>query len=181
MSKLTDTLFGGVASSMPKVKEILFGKKDKIKKASTLSPEQDQLLKLIHEGLTSGEGAFGDLFGAFDEESFNKGVTQPELKNFRENILPELQEKFISKNQVLGSGLQRAQTKAGVDLQSKLAELMYQAKQDKGKMQLAGLQTGLGTKPFENIYKQGSTGAIPGAIQGLISGGAKAAGASIAG
>ena len=166
---------------MPKLKEILFGKRDKVKKKSILSNGQQELAGLIEQGLKSGEGPFGDLFGAFDEEAFNKGVTQPELKNFRENVLPQLQEKFIGNNQVLGSGLQRAQTKAGVDLQSKLAELMYQAQQEKGKMQLAGLQTGLGTKQFENIYKQGSTGLIPGAIQGFTSGASKAAGAAIAG
>src|ERR1700761_6084707 len=115
---------------MPKLGEILFGKKDKVKQAKTTNPMQDQLLALISEGLSKGEGALADIFGGFDEAAFNEGVTQPALKNFKENILPQLQEKFIANNQVLGTGFQNAQAKAGADLQSKLAQLMYNAQQD---------------------------------------------------
>jgi hypothetical protein len=155
---------------MPKLSEILFGKKDKVKQLKTTNPLQDQLMQLINEGLTSGEGPFGDLFGSFDEDSFNKGVTEPALKNFKENILPMLQEKFIAGNQVLGSGLQNAQVKAAGNLQDQLAQLMYQAQQGQQQNKLAGINSLLGRNTFENVYKQGSTGLVPGVLQGATQG-----------
>lgn len=160
---------------MPSAKEILFGGKDKIKQAKTLTPEQEQLISLISEGLTSGNGPFADIFN-FNQKEFDEGVSQPALKNFQDNILPQLNEKFIAGNQVLGSGMRRGQLKAAGDLQSQLAALMYQAKQDTQKNKLAGLQTSLGTKGFENIYKQGSEGLVQGAVKGLAQGAGQALG-----
>jgi len=166
---------------MPKLSEILFGKKAKTKQLKTQTPMQEQLMQLISEGLTSGEGPFGQLFGNFDQAAFESGVTKPALKNFQENILPMIQEKFIANNQALGSGLQRAQLKAGTDLQDKLAQLMYQAQQGQQQNKLAGLNTTLGTKNFENLYQPGTEGAISGLIQGAAKGLGTAAGAAIAG
>lgn len=166
---------------MPKLNEFLFGKKGKVKQKSTLSPLQEELISLIKEGLTSGEGPFASIFGDFDKESFEEGVTKPALQNFQENILPQIQEKFIAGNQALGSGMRRGQLKASKDLQKELASLMYQAQQDQQKNKLSGIQSILGTNSVENIYKQGSTGAIPAAIQGLSEGAGKMAGAAIAG
>ncbi len=166
---------------MPKFGEFLFGKKGKNKKLGTLTPDQEELMSLITQGLKSGEGSFGELFGNFNEKDFEKGVTQPALKNFQENILPMLQEKFIAGNQVGGSGQLRAQNKAGVDLQSQLDQLMYSAKQGQKQNQLAGLQQGLGTKGFENLYQQGSPGALQGFIKGAGQGIGQAAGAAVTG
>ncbi|MDE2106823.1 MAG: hypothetical protein KGL39_56935 [Patescibacteria group bacterium] len=166
---------------MPKPSEFLFGSKDKIKKAGTLTPEQQELIALINEGLTKGTGAFGGLFGDFDQKGFEEGVTKPALQNFQENILPQIQEKFIAGNQVLGSGMRRGQLKAGTDLQTQLAQLLYNAKQEQQKNKLAGIQNVLGTKGIENIYKQGTTGAVQGFIQGAGQGLGQAAGTAIAG
>lgn len=166
---------------MPKLGEFAFGSKDKIKKAGTLSADQEQLMALINDGLTKGEGPFADIFGQFDKGAFEEGVSKPALKQFQEDVLPQLQEKFIGGNQVGGSGMRRAQFKAAGDLQSKLAELMYQAQQGQKQNKMAGLNTLLGTKAHENIYKQGSTGAVQGFIQGAGEGLGKAAGAAVAG
>lgn len=166
---------------MPKFNEFLFGKKDKVKQVSTLTPDQQQLMSLISEGLTSGEGPLKDLFGGFDEQAFQEGVSKPALKMFQDEILPQIQEKFIAGNQVLGSGMRRAQLKAGTDLQSKLAQLMYEAQQNQQKNKLAGINSILGTKGFENIYKQGTTGAVQGLAQGAGQGIGQMAGAAIAG
>ncbi len=180
MSKLLQGIFGGAASTLfPK--KLLFGSKGKAKQLDTLTPEQKELMALISEGLTKGEGAFGELFGDFDPKAFEEGVQQPALKNFQENILPMIQEKFIAGNQVLGSGMRRAQQKAGVDLQSELAKLMYEAQQKQGQNKLAGLQTALGTKGFENIYKPGTEGALQGLLKGAGQSFGQAAGAAIAG
>lgn len=166
---------------MPSVKDILFGTKDKVKKESLLNPNQQQLMDLIYQGLTSGEGPLKDLFGSFNQQAFEKGVNEPALKNFQERILPMIQEKYIAGNQVGGSGMRNEQLKAGTDLQSQLAQLLYQAQQQQGQNRFAGLNTALGTRGFENIYKQGTQGALSGLLQGLAPSVGKLAGAAIAG
>lgn len=166
---------------MPKLNEFLFGTKDKIKKASTMTPEQEQLMKLISEGLTSGSGPLADLFGDFNEQDFQKGVSDPALEEFKKKTLPMLQEKFIAGNQTLGSGMQNAQAGAASDLQAQLAKLLYEAKQGHKQNKLSGMQTLMNTKGFENIYKKGSKGAVQGFVEGVGEGVGKAAGAAIAG
>ncbi len=173
-------LTGGIANKnfRKKGSELLFGKKGKNKQLSLQTPEQQELTRLIIDGLKGGgEGPLKELFGAFNPAEFDKGVTQPALKNFKENILPSLQEKFIAGNQVGGSGMQNAQNKAGVDLQSKLAELMYGAQQGQKQNQLQGVNSALGVKPFENVYKP----ATQGVLQGFAQGAGNAAGKYIAG
>lgn len=166
---------------MPKLKEFLFGGKDKTKQLSTMDASQKQLMDLIYQGLKTGEGPFGELFGNFDEAAFNEGVKKPALKSFAEDILPQLNEKFIAGNQVAGSGMQRAQAKAATDLQSKLAELMYGAQNQQKQNKLQGLGLATGKQTVENIYKQGSEGLIPGMAKGFAQGAGQAAGGAIAG
>lgn len=166
---------------MPKFNEFLFGKKGKAKQLSTQTPEQEQLLKLITDGLTSGEGPLKDIFGDFDPAAFEAGVSKPALQQFQDEILPQLQEKFIAGNQVLGSGMQRAGAKAATDLQSKLAQLMYEAQNQQKQNKISGVNTALGTKATENIYKPGTEGAAQGFIKGVGQGAGQAAGAAIAG
>ena len=162
-------------------KGFLTGTKGKIKSASTQTPEQEQLLKLIQEGITSGEGPLKDIFGSFDPAAFEAGVSKPALQQFQDEILPMLQEKFIGGNQVGGSGFQRAGAKAATDLQSKLAQLMYEAQNQQKQNKIGGVNTALGTKATENIYKPGTEGAVQGFIKGAGQGLGNAAGTAIAG
>lgn len=155
---------------MPKFSQILFGRKAKVKKAKTLTPEQEALSKLINEGLTKGTGAFGSLFGGFNEEAFKRGVADPAMKNFTDNILPQIQERFIAGNQALGSGMRRGQLRGAENVQSEISKLMYQAQQDAENRKLQGLQTALGTKHFENMYKPEQGGAAQGFVQGVAGG-----------
>lgn len=162
-------------------KGFLTGTKGKVKSLSTQTPEQEQLLKLITEGISSGEGPLKDIFGQFDPAAFEAGVSKPALQQFQDEILPLLQEKFIRGNQVGGSGFQRAGAKAATDLQSKLAELMYNAQNQQKQNKMQGINTALGTKATENIYKPGTEGAVQGFIKGVGQGVGNAAGAAIAG
>ncbi len=163
---------------MPKFNEFLFGKKGKTKQVSTVSPEQQQLIDLINQGIMKGEGDLAGLFN-FDEEAFQKGVQDPALKNFKENILPQIQEKFIAGNQVLGSGMRRGQTKAATDMQSNIDQLRYQAQQDAAKNKMAAIQQMLGMKTFENVYQPGTQGVVQGVVQGAAEGFGNAVGAGI--
>jgi hypothetical protein len=160
---------------MPKLKEWLFGKKAKVKKAKTKTPEQEELQRLIDEGLKSGEGPFADIYGAFNEDEFKKGVSEPALKEFKDKTLPMLQEKFIANNQALTGGRQRAEALAGSDLQSQLAKLQYNAQQHQKQNRIQGVNTSLGTQNFENIYKPSSKGVVQGAVEGASEAAGKAA------
>ena len=159
----------------------------KNKKLPLQTPETQELLRLINEGLTSGEGPFSDIFGKFNEEEFQKGVAQPAIEDYKQNILPQLQEQFIANNQVMGSGMQQGVAKSGNALQAKLAELMYQAKQQHKQNKLAGAGLSIGAKPHENLYEQGDKSSIwdkilpvvGGAAGGFLAGGP--AGAAVGG
>lgn len=165
---------------MPSVKEFFFGKKGKTKQKSTLSPLQEQLSEMINQGLTNGEGPFKELFGDFDQGAFEEGVTKPALQNFQENILPQIQEKFIAGNQVLGSGMRRGQIKGAKDLQTQLATLMYEAQQKQQANKLKGIETIIGKQAVENIHQPGTQGAVQGFVQGVGEGAGKAIGGGIA-
>lgn len=161
---------------MPKLSQMWSGRKAKNKKVDLLTPEQKELQALIQQGLTKGEGPFADIYGEFNQEEFDKGVVNPAMKNFQENILPMIQEKFISGNAALGSGMQRAQVKGASDLQSQLAQLMYQAQQQQKQGRQQGVQQTMSTREFENMYQPRTVGMGEGMLQGFTEGASKAAG-----
>lgn len=152
---------------MPKLKEYLFGKKSKVKTQDLRTDEQKMLQSLIEEGLTKGTGPFADIFGEFDENAFQEGVANPALKNFQENVLPQIQEQFIAGNAVQGSGLQRAQMKGATDLQSKLAELMYGAQQKQKENKLSGLGLINQATGKQSYVKEGSKGLVNTFVEGI--------------
>lgn len=164
---------------MPKLSEFLFGKKEKIKKVDVLTPQQKEMMDIINQGLTSGEGPFGELFGPFNEQKFQQGVARPAIKQFEEEILPKVQERFISGNQALGSAMRRGQLRAGTDLQDKLAQLMYQAQQQQQANRGEGIKQYVGTKSFEPIFRPATTGAFGAFAQGAGEGLGKAIGTGV--
>lgn len=151
---------------MPSFKDWLFGKKDRVKQRTLQSKEQQELSRLMNEAITKGTGPLGDVYGAFNPEEFQKGVTDPALKNYQENILPMILEKFIAGNQQGGSGMLQGllQGKEGLpgatQLQSELAKLMYQAQQQQKENKMKGIGLQQGTQTFENQYQQGHPGAL---------------------
>lgn len=157
----------------------LTGTKGKVKTAKATSPLQDQLLDLIKQGLESGEGPFAEMFGNFNQEGFNQGVRQPALKQLKEETLPGILAKYGGGGQRGGSGMRNALAKAGVDLESQLAQLQYGAQQQQNQNRLQGLNLGLGTKQVDNFYQPGTEGAIQGFIKGAAPGLAKAGGGLI--
>jgi hypothetical protein len=150
----------------------------KTKTLSTLSPMQQELEALIRQGLTEGTGPFADIFGGFNQSEFEEGVSKPALKNFQENVLPALQEKFIAGGQVGGSGQERAFGKAGSDFAAHMAELLYNAKQQQKANKIQGVNTAYGKQTVENIAQPESllnkilpaAGAVVGATGGGFAG-----------
>lgn len=145
---------------MASLKETILGTKGKLKTAKATSPLQDQLLELIRQGLESGEGPFAEMFGSFNEQSFNQGVRNPALKNLQEQTIPGILEKYGGGGMRGGSGMRNALTKAGVDLESQLAQLQYGAQQQQTQNRLQGLNLGLGTQQVQNFYKPGTEGLL---------------------
>lgn len=126
----------------------------KVKQATLKTPEQTQLMKLITDALTGGSGPLADIFGAFNEGEFQKGVAQPAMKNFTENILPQLQNQFQFNNSAGGSSERNAKLKAGVDLQSKIDQLRYGAQEQQKQNRISGAQNAVSQNTFENIVEQ---------------------------
>jgi hypothetical protein len=121
------------------------------------------------------------MFGQFNEQGFAQGVREPALKQLKEQTLPGILEKYSGGGMRGGSGMRNALTKAGVDLESQLAQLKYGAQQQQTQNRLQGLGLGLGTKQIENFYKPGTEGALQGFVKGAGEGLGKAAGGAIAG
>ncbi len=134
------------------------GKKAKAKQLSTKTKEQEQLLQMINDAVSNNKGPLKDIFGDYDPAAFEEGVSKPALQQFQDEILPELQEKYIAGNQAWGGGRQRAESNAARKLQSDLAQLMYGARNQQKQNKIAGLNTALNTQAFENIYKPASEG-----------------------
>lgn len=161
---------------MPSLSDMLFGSKDKIKNRSTLSPDQMNLLNNLISSLTGGGGAFGDLFGAFDPSQaadvFQKGVSDPAMRNFQQRIMPGIQQSFA--DQGASSGLYNSLAGAGRDLQenlsSQLANFIFQSQQQQKGNQLSGLGLGLGTQTMQPYIQQGSSGFLPGLLSNFAGG-----------
>lgn len=162
----------------------LFGSPGKMKQAPTLTGEQQQFLSQFLQqimGGSSGQGMGesldylrGILSG--DPEAFS-AFEAPALRQFNEEILPSIAERFTA--QGAGGGRSSANAlafaKAGESLSEKLAA-QRAALQSGAAQQLLGnfnqqAGLGLGTKAFENYYKPASQGLLgqfaQGAGQGL--------------
>lgn len=146
-----------------------------------MTPEQEALFQALGQGLQGGGGPFGDLFGGFNQEAFQQNVAGPMMRQFFDEVLPQLQEGFIGSNTTLGSGFQRASTKAAAGLQDQLSQLMYQAMQDQNKNRMSGLQQYLGTQTHENVFRPGTSGFLNEAGKGLAQGIGSALGGGLGG
>lgn len=155
-------------------------KKSKVTQANAQSPLQQELSRLINEGLTNGEGAFADIFGQFNEDEFEQGIKQPAMKEFQEEILPQILNKYSGKGGK-GGALRRGLRKGAEGLESNLAGLKYQAQQQQKQNRLTGIQTGLGTKAFENIYEPGEQSVLQSAVGQFAAGAGKAVGGGFTG
>lgn len=156
------------------------GKKGKVTQHSTQSAFQQELSKLINQGLATGEGAFADIFGPFDEQAFEEGIRQPALKEFEEDILPQILNKYSGKGGK-GGALRRGLRKGAEGLESELAKQKYAAIEQQKQNRIKGVQTGLGANAVENIYQPAQEGIVQGAVKGFAQGVGSGIGGGVAG
>lgn len=155
------------------------GKGDQAKQFQQYTPEQMQHLQQLSQGLNNQGGPYQDLFSQFDPQQtadvFQRGVANPAMRNFNQRVVPGIMERFADQGQ--NSGLYNSLGQAGrefqSDLDSQLEMFMQQARLQQMQQRMGGLQTLLGSNPYQTYVQQGQispwAAAASGAGQGLSS------------
>lgn len=97
-------------------------------KETKMQKTQRKLIDRLVDSL-DGQGPFSDLYNK-DEDVFQKSFVEPAQAMFRNQIAPQIQQKYIASGQQRGTGLDDQLLRAGVDLDSLLNQQMYQFNQD---------------------------------------------------
>lgn len=145
--------------------DFLFGKKEKMEQVPTMDQGQQDLLSQLLGGLSGQGGGGGALGGGMDFlQKLLSGDTsqfeQPLMREFQENIIPQLAERFAGAGSGAqdSSAFQQSLGSAGAGLSERLGALRG-GLQQQGLGQLSNLMNmGLGSKSFENVLHQGSPG-----------------------
>ena len=148
-------------------------------KVSSLDPTQRKLYEQYAQALGGGGGPLADVFG-FDPEKVRDLYTQqyaePAYQQFQEEVVPGITGQFRGQNLQQSSYLGGALGKAGTDVQknldSQLANMLYQAEQQSLQRKQGGLNQLLGMQTF--AYQQSPLMQL---IQGLAGGAGQALGA----
>ncbi len=139
------------------VNKFFSGSPAKVEAVSTLRPEQERLFNQLQRA-TSGQGAggaFGDAADYYrdlmsDNPQDLQAFAAPEMRRFKEQIIPGLSEQFagMGSGGLSSSGFRNATINAGTDLSERLGALRAQLRQQGA----AGLQS-IGTQGLGN-YSQ---------------------------
>lgn len=128
---------------------------------------QRELIDELLGSLRGGGGAFGDLFTA-DEETFNRSVRDPALAQFKSQITPAIQQRFIGAGQGGASGLDDALTRAGVDLNQLISQSQQQFQQGAQNRRVSALSGILGA-PAGALPEQSFGSAFGQGVGGFLS------------
>lgn len=153
---------------MSAISEFFFGKDPKLEPFDVFSPAQQQfqqnILGQAGGAIPSGFQYLMRLLGQ-DQQSLDE-FSQPYLRSFKTNILPQIFERFGGGESGASSGLMNAATEAGAGLQGQIAA-------DRGRQQLGGLGmlsslSQIGLQPQKGFMNQpGQAGALQGIVQAL--------------
>jgi hypothetical protein len=130
-----------------------------------MSPQQQSALKQVLSALGGPGGGleyYMNILGN-NPEAF-AALEAPMMRQFNEQIVPGLAERFSAVGGQRSSAFPQALSQAGADLSERLSAQRHQLR---GQAASQLLNTGLGARPFENVYKQGSPGLLGYAAQGL--------------
>lgn len=158
--------------------DFLFGHKASYEQVPTMDPQQQQLLQQLLGGLSGGNAGGGAMGSGMN---FLQGILggdtskfeAPLMRQFNEQIVPGIAERFSG----AGAGAQSSGAfgqqlgAAGAGLSENLGALRGGLQMQALGPLMQMLQTGMGAKPFETMYKpetQGFMGAMaPGIGQGI--------------
>lgn len=169
---------------MPSLKEWLFGSEEKFKKLPTMSSGQQGIQSQLEQLLGGGGGQqgglaqlFQTLLGQLDPNSQQyEGFEQPYLKEFEEQTLPGIAERFAGAGALSSSGFGQALGGARAGLAANLVGLKSGMQQQGKQNALQQLMQLLGatqnTQPFAYQQKQanpGFLGPLAGSAIGALS------------
>lgn len=182
----TGSAFGPIGTGVGAVAGGLLGlfgrsKKKKPKRISTLDDTQKGIYDKYAQGL-QGQGQFADMFN-FDSKAatrnFNSMYAQPAYQQFQEEVVPGITGQFRGGNLQNSSYLGGALSKAGTDVQknlnSQLANMLYQGQNDSVNRRINGINSLLNMQTF--AYQQPQQSAGDNVFNSLLDVGGKAAGA----
>lgn len=173
----TGSAFGPVGTGVGAVAGGLlggFGGDNRPEKLSSFDKYQKGLYQDVVSGL-QGKGQFADLFGYDPDQQrqlFEQQYARPAQQRFQREIIPGITGAFRGKNLGKSSYLGNALAQAGSDVQqnldSQLAQLLYQGQQDSISRRLQALQNVLSqstfayqnrSDPFDQIFSGLAQGA----------------------
>lgn len=137
---------------------------------SNLLPEQQQLFQQLMKALSQqgAGGAFGTSADYYrnllsDDSSSFDAFANPMLRQYREQVVPDLAEQFagMGAGGLSSSGFQNAALQSGVDLTERLAQMRANLRQNAAQ-NLQGL-AGMGLQPYSQMMttQPGTTGFLP--------------------
>lgn len=148
------------------VSNFFMGTPGKFRQGSTLTPQQQTLFSQLLRSISGegGGGAFGEAGDYYrsllsDNPATFEQMAAPEMRRFREQIIPDLAEQFagMGSGGLASSGFRNAAIGAGTDLSERLGALRAQLRQQ-GAAGLMGLgQEGL-QRTTENVYQKAQPG-----------------------
>lgn len=182
-AKTGAAFLGAGAAGLPftsQGREFLFGTgPQEVGQANLMTPEQQQFLaSLLPQLQGQAEGAFPGLLQGFSEENFQKGVVDPALRTYRQDILPEIEGRFADAG--ASSALNQALARSSEDLSSIISgqRIGYQGQQQQAQLGALGqILSLLGQRAFQPIIQ----GPQQGILGDLLSTGARAGAAYFGG
>lgn len=157
-----------MANFFSKIGEFFTGKPQKNYQISTLGPEQQSLKnQLVSSGMRPGAGgAFGTAADYYrnllsDNSSDMNAFAAPEMRQFREQLIPDLAEQFagMGSGALSSSGFRNASVNAATDLSERLGAIRAQLRQQGA----AGLQN-IGSQGLQSFYNNVTQPATPGLL-----------------
>lgn len=148
------------------ISDFFFGKPAQTEQIPAFTPQQEQYLNQILQllqNVTPGAGRYlQDLFS--DDPEALERFAAPAKREFEEQIVPSIAERFAGTGSLSSSGFQQSIGQAGAGLAERLTA-MREGLRGQGLGALQGLQgLGLGARPFGYMQR----GRQPGFIEGLL-------------
>lgn len=171
-------IFGGLSGLFGGSGGDAFTRKGEERRFERFTPEQLQLTELLRNILSGqGEQPQGGLLGSlFGEEGF-KAFADPAMRQYQEEIVPGLAERFTSLGAQKSSGFQQALARSGENLATRLGEARGQQQQG-----LLGALLGQTMQPqFHTQFTPGGPSGLAQGLSGLAGGLGQSLGQSFGG
>ncbi len=158
---------GGLAGLFGKSGNGLFTRKGKEQRFERFTPEQQQLTELLRNILSGqGEQPQGGLLGSLFGEGGFDAFAAPAMRQYQEEIVPGLAERFSALGAQKSSGFQQALARSGENLATRLGEARGQQQQG-----LLGALLGQVMQPqFNTQYTPGGPTGLSQGLSGIAGG-----------